>query len=215
MALDHTARCIFMSRRDRLTTCFLLEKPRLSTEPPSMHSETENASTWKPRVLGPGGQYSPIAHGRVRHNLSAPLHQGRSDRYKTIPHFCRCLHLPTIPKSILYSTFNTLLFLYLFVLPSTPPTLFLSILYLVMVSTRAKNKTAHPAAPVMTNAAKRKAGIDVKQPPKKVSTAQTVRELLARINALENPQGKSFSKEPLVRIFTIPHIPWTLTTLSF
>jgi len=55
----------------------------------------------------------------------------------------------------------------------------------------------------MTNAAKWKAGIDVKQPPKRVSTAQTVRELLACIDALENPQGKSFSKEPLVCIFLI------------
>ena len=207
MALDRTARRIFVSRRDRLTTRSSLEKLRLSTEPPRMHSETENTSIWKPRILGPDGQYSPTAHGRVRHNLPTPLYQDQSDRYKTTPHFCDCLHLPTIPKSILYSTFTTLLFFYLFVLSGTPPTLFLFILHLVMVSTHAKNKTAHPAAPVMTNAAKRKAGIDAKQPPKRVSTAQTVRELLARIDALENPQGKTFSKEPLVRIFLILAYP--------
>ena len=67
-----------------------------------------------------------------------------------------------------------------------------------MVSTRTKNKDAHPATPVMTKAAKRKAGIKTKQCTKKVTKDETIRLLQARLTALENPDGESFSQEPLV-----------------
>lgn len=67
-----------------------------------------------------------------------------------------------------------------------------------MVSTRAKNQNAHPAAPLMTEAAKQKAGINSKRRLKKVTKAQTIRELQARLSALENPGEELFSKEPLV-----------------
>ena len=124
MALGGTMRHIFTSRQDRLTTRFLLEKPRLSTEPPRIHSKKENTSTWKPRVLGPNEWYSPITRGLAQQDLFVPLHWGQSNWYKTVPHFHSYLHLPTTPESILCSTFATPLFFYLFVLSSTPPTLF-------------------------------------------------------------------------------------------
>jgi len=67
-----------------------------------------------------------------------------------------------------------------------------------MVSTRPKNKGTHPAAPVMTAAAKQKVGIPVKRRAKKVTKDDTIRELKARIASLESPGGEPFSKEPLV-----------------
>ena len=76
-----------------------------------------------------------------------------------------------------------------------------------MVSTRTKNKTTHPAAPVMTSAAKQKAGIPTKRRPKKVTKDDTIRELQARIAALESPGGEPFSKEPLVRV---SHVAFSL-----
>lgn len=69
-----------------------------------------------------------------------------------------------------------------------------------MVSTRGKNKLTHPAAPVMSAAAKRKAGIKTKPRAKKVTKDQQIRELEAKVFALENPGSEPFSKEPLVRI---------------
>ena len=68
-----------------------------------------------------------------------------------------------------------------------------------MVSTRPKNKKAHPAAPVMSNAAKVKAGIPTKKRPKRTTKDDTIRELQAQIAALKDPSGEPFSKEPLVR----------------
>lgn len=67
-------------------------------------------------------------------------------------------------------------------------------------STRASNKLARPAAPVMTDAAKQKAGIRVKRRAKKATKDETIRELQAKLAAMENPDGEPFSKEPLVRI---------------
>lgn len=69
----------------------------------------------------------------------------------------------------------------------------------MVVSTRTKTKLARPAAPVMTEAAKRKAGIKTKPPKKRVTKEATIKELQARLAALENPDEVSFSKEPLVR----------------
>ena len=67
--------------------------------------------------------------------------------------------------------------------------------------TRPKNKTAHPAAPVMSEAAKVKAGITSAKPrPKRMTKDATIRELEARIAQLENPDDAHPSKEPLVRI---------------
>jgi hypothetical protein len=68
----------------------------------------------------------------------------------------------------------------------------------MVATTRPKNKLAHPAAPVMTEAAKQKAGIKTKRRPKKATKDETIQELRARIAALENPDEEMFSKEPLV-----------------
>lgn len=72
----------------------------------------------------------------------------------------------------------------------------------MVASTRAQNKLAHPAAPVMTNAAKKKAGIKTQRRSKKLTKDDTIRELHARIAALEGPDEETFSKEPLVCIST-------------
>ena len=84
-----------------------------------------------------------------------------------------------------------------------------------MVSTRPKNKDAHPAAPVMTKAAKQKAGIKTKQRTKKVTKDETIRVLQARLAALENPDGESFSQEPLVRAISLSQYIPMLTMSSF
>jgi hypothetical protein len=68
-----------------------------------------------------------------------------------------------------------------------------------MVGTRAKNKGAHPAAPVMTDAAKIRAGIPTKRQSKKLSKGDQIRELQARLDAFERPNDTAtVSKEPLV-----------------
>ena len=77
-----------------------------------------------------------------------------------------------------------------------------------MVSTHGKNKLAHPAAPVMTTAAKRKAGIKTNPRPKRVTKDQTIAELRARLAAFENPGETAFSKEPLVHITKPLHLSW-------
>ncbi|KAF9783793.1 hypothetical protein BJ322DRAFT_1109639 [Thelephora terrestris] len=70
-----------------------------------------------------------------------------------------------------------------------------------MVSTRIKNKDARPGAPVMTEAAKIKAGIpSAKRQSKKPSKAEQIRILEARIAAFENPDDDDtmpISQEPL------------------
>ena len=78
-----------------------------------------------------------------------------------------------------------------------------------MVATRSKNKDAHPAAPVMTPAAKRKAGVPTKPHSKSTSKAQTIRELRARLAVFENPDDETtmISKEPLVcPLFLVPQL---------
>jgi hypothetical protein len=69
-----------------------------------------------------------------------------------------------------------------------------------MVGTRPKNKTARPAAPVMTEAAKSKAGIpSSKRRPKGPTKDEKIRILEARLAAFENPdEATAVSKEPLV-----------------
>ena len=76
----------------------------------------------------------------------------------------------------------------------------------MVASTRKKNKTVHPAAGVMTAAAKQKAGIEVKPPSKRVTKDQTIKELLARIDTLQNPDREPFSKEPLVCAYLAPTV---------
>ena len=69
-----------------------------------------------------------------------------------------------------------------------------------MVNTRARNKDVHPAAPVMSEATKLKAGIiTTKRRSKKPTKAEEIRELRAKVAALENPDDTNpTSKEPLV-----------------
>ncbi|KAF9779590.1 hypothetical protein BJ322DRAFT_1113390 [Thelephora terrestris] len=68
-----------------------------------------------------------------------------------------------------------------------------------MAGTRAKNKDKHPAAPVMTHAAKIKAGIpSAKRQSKRTTKDEKIRELEARLAAFENPDDvDAISKEPL------------------
>lgn len=70
----------------------------------------------------------------------------------------------------------------------------------MVASTRPKNRQAHPTAPVMTKAAKTKAGIKTNRRKKKPTKDETIRQLQARIDALENPHEEELSKDPLVRI---------------
>jgi len=72
-----------------------------------------------------------------------------------------------------------------------------------MVGTRQKNKSAHPAAPMMTEAAKIKAGIpSTRRRTKKPTKDEQIRELHARLAALEHPdEATAVSKEPLVSPF--------------
>jgi len=84
--------------------------------------------------------------------------------------------------------------LYLFypITPLPPPTT-------MARGTRSSTKTARPAAPVMSNAAKVKAGITPAKPrSKRMTKDATIRELEARIAQLENPDDLHPSKEPLV-----------------
>lgn len=69
-----------------------------------------------------------------------------------------------------------------------------------MVNTHLKNKVAHPAAPMMTDAAKIKAGIPpTKRRSKKQTKDDQIRELKAHLATLEHPdEATAVSKEPLV-----------------
>lgn len=68
-----------------------------------------------------------------------------------------------------------------------------------MVGTRLKNKTTHPAAPVMSQAAKIRAGVPTKRQNKKVTKDEKIRLLEARLAALEHPDDTAtISKDPLV-----------------
>lgn len=71
-----------------------------------------------------------------------------------------------------------------------------------MVSqTRSRNKNTHPAAPVMTKAAKVKAGIDPDKPQKKRLTKDArIHELEDEVARLKRPNDPHPSKEPLVSI---------------
>ena len=68
-----------------------------------------------------------------------------------------------------------------------------------MVKTRLQNQTARPAAPVMTEAAKIKAGISTKRRAGKQTKDDKIRELQVRLDALEKlGETSAVSKEPLV-----------------
>ena len=108
----------------------------------------------------------------------------------------RPLDLPLIP--LIYLCYLRALFL----------TLSCFITHHTMVSTRTKNQFQHPAAPVMTKAAKEKASI-IKKRPKKATKDDTIQELQARLAALEDPNGEPFSKEPLVHV-PCPFLPNTV-----
>lgn len=106
------------------------------------------------------------------------------------------LHLSIQLLSFIYLCFSALSARFL---SFTRPTM--------VTTTRPKNKLAHPAAPVMTSAAKQKAGIKTRARPKRKTKDETIRELEARIAALEDPDEEMPSKEPLVRTslkFTCP-----------
>ena len=165
-----------------------------------------NSSSRPPTILTPTfHSHSPTALASVFHFYSP----ARS-------HLCFILGL-------LFYLFFTLrpslhcLFIYLRCL-ALPPLLirFFPGNYPVMVaSTRAKNKLAHPGAPVMTNAAKKKAGIKVKSRPRRTTRVDTIRELRARLEAAENPHKEPFTKEPLVRIgLSLCTLGTTLTSPS-
>ena len=67
------------------------------------------------------------------------------------------------------------------------------------VKTRSQNKSARPAAPVMTEGAKVKAGIQPAKPRCKGKTKDAkIRGLKVRIAELEHPDDPHPSREPLV-----------------
>ena len=70
----------------------------------------------------------------------------------------------------------------------------------MVVATRKKNKATHPAAPVMTEAAKIKAGIpSTKHRTKKRTKDKQIQELKARLATAEQPDKMvAVSKDPLV-----------------
>ena len=148
----------------------------------------------------------PSAHRRTPCDLSLSLHCHLPGLYKYDRHANSSLHPPTaldsLPDSFLLATpAARSLSLYFFC--STPSAPFFQLFHSTMVSTRTKNKTAHPAAPVMTKAAKEKAGIKMKPTQRRVMKDQTIRKLQARIAALKNPDEGEFSKEPLVCTFDL------------
>lgn len=75
-----------------------------------------------------------------------------------------------------------------------------SSLFIYMVKTRPQNRNMHPAAPVMSKAAKVKAGIKpAKHHTKKATKDEQIHQLQAELAALKNPdQIAPVSKEPLV-----------------
>ena len=132
------------------------------------------------------------------------------------PHSCSCLSPQScsrfLPLSLLAISFHSLIYL----CSSALSTRFQLSSYPTMVATtRPKNKLKHPAAPVMTPAEKEKAGIKTKRRPKKVTKDETIRELLARLAALENPIDEPFSKDPLVFPTHQPCTHCTLTQTQF
>ena len=76
-----------------------------------------------------------------------------------------------------------------------------------MVGTRTKNKNAHPAVPVMTEAAKIKAGIPGKRCTRKPTKDEQIHELQARLAAVQCPdEAAVVSKEPLVTLGARMHL---------
>lgn len=145
---------------------------------------------------------SPSAHCPTPRWPSPSLHRHLPGLYKYgqrangLPHPLTVLD--SLINSFLLAT-STAQLLSLYFFSPTPSTPFFQLSHSTMVSTRPKNKNAHPAAPVMTKAAKEKAGIKTKPTQRRITKDQTIRELQARIAALENPDEGEFSKEPLVR----------------
>jgi hypothetical protein len=80
----------------------------------------------------------------------------------------------------------------------------------MVVQTRDRNKTAHPAAPVMSEAAKVRAGIKPAKPRAKRKTKDTrIRELEEQLARLQRPDDPHPSNEPLVSV--LPFVPQRLT----
>lgn len=86
-----------------------------------------------------------------------------------------------------------------------------------MVKTRPKNRTAHPAAPVMTRAAKTKAGIpSTAKPRAKRPVNDKLREIEARLSVMENPDdATAISRDPLVSSITLSYVLAHLTVTQF
>ena len=84
----------------------------------------------------------------------------------------------------------------------------------MVAETRRRNKSAHPAAPVMTEAAKVKAGITPAKPRKKRTTKEArIRELEEEVARLRHPDDAHPSKEPLVSALPFNTHDPTLITL--
>jgi hypothetical protein len=155
---------------------------------------------WAPSDTGKRGLlvWTENIHTPSGASICFPL-LGQSERYKNPSRSTTTTILPP-PISLLFRS-SILLhpFIYLCRPALSSSTHFQPLSQPVMVaSTRPKNKLAHPAAPVMTETAKRKAGIKTNRRPKKPTKDETIRLLQAQIAALENPHEESFSKEPLV-----------------
>ena len=86
----------------------------------------------------------------------------------------------------------------------------------MVCQTQPTNKTAHPAAPVMSTTAKVKAGITPAKPCAKQMTKDArIQELEAQIAQFKNPDDQHLSKEPLVRASLLISYAHSLTLPSF
>jgi hypothetical protein len=87
----------------------------------------------------------------------------------------------------------------------------------MVAGTRAQNKNAHPAAPIMSEAAKNRAGIkSTKTRTKKPTKDEQIHQLQAQVAALENPdQTTPVSNEPLVVFFPLPRSTLNLIIIQF
>lgn len=127
---------------------------------------------------------------------TASFHRDQSSQFKSSSLSSNDPRRPiTIIPHILFATLLSYLLCYL----AHHPTRLHLISRTTMVETRTKNKLSHPAAPVMTRAAKEKAGIKTQARRSRVTKDEKIRALEARLAAFENPQEESFSNEPLVR----------------
>lgn len=183
-----------------------------TSRPEAMASDDAHAPTWETWTSPGLGVLicSPAAKPKT-----TSFSQDPSSWFKSSSHPGNSSCPPTTISSHLWFT-ALLSYLLCYLAPHS--TLFHSISHSIMVTTRTKNKHSHPAAPVMTKAAKEKAGIKTQAHHPRVTKDEKIWALEARLAAFENPQEESFTNEPLVCSLVVAHYVCsrrTLTAFSF